>query len=144
MMTTREEQTVEELRDELRARDLKVSGTKDELLDRLDEADEAGDDGGDGGGGPPDGRTTSDRSRLATVVARIGQDLGAVTGLAVERVTGLARADDGWHAEVDVVEVSRVPPSTDVLATYAVTTDADGELLGFERVRRFRRSEGSS
>lgn len=136
-MTTRDEQTVEELREELRARDLKVSGTKDELLDRLDEGgDQGGDEGGD--------EATSERSRLATVVARIGQDLGAVTGLAVERVTGLARADDEWQAEVDVVEVSRVPPSTDVLATYAVTADADGELLGFERLRRFRRSEGSS
>lgn len=140
-MTTRDEQTVEELREELRARDLKVSGTKDELLDRLDEADEEGDQRGEG---PPDGPATSDRSRLGTVVAQIGQDLGAVTGLTVERVTGLARANGEWHAEVDVVEVSRVPPSTDILATYAVTADGDGELLGFERVRRFRRSEGSS
>lgn len=137
-MTARDEQTVEELRDELRARDLKVSGTKDELLDRLDEADD------EGGEATPDGPTTSARSRLGAVVAQIGQDLGAVTGLTVERVTGLARANGEWHAEVDVVEVSRVPPSTDVLATYAVTADADGELLGFERVRRFRRSEGSS
>lgn len=36
-----EEQTVAELQDELRARDLAVSGTKDELIARLEEDDEA-------------------------------------------------------------------------------------------------------
>jgi molybdopterin converting factor small subunit len=35
-----EDRTVEELKDELRERDLPVSGTKDELIDRLAEADE--------------------------------------------------------------------------------------------------------
>lgn len=34
------DRTVAELRDELRARDLPVSGTKDELVDRLEDADE--------------------------------------------------------------------------------------------------------
>lgn len=141
-MSDRSEQTVEELRDELRDRDLKVSGTKDELIERLDEDDEADDgvdDDDDGGGSSRSG------SRLTDVVARIGRDFAEVTGLRVEGVTGLHRTDeDGWEAEVDAVEVARVPPSMDVLATYAVTAEPDGAVLGFERVRRFRRSEAGS
>lgn len=158
-MSDYDDRTVEELQGELRDRDLKVSGTKDELIARLedDDASSGGDGGGadgaadggdedeaadgrDGGGGT--GGDPSGPPRLAAVVARIREDLGAVLGLEVERVTGLSREDGGWRAQADVVEISRVPPSTDVLATYDVTTDDDGGLDGFDRVRRFRRSEG--
>jgi hypothetical protein len=38
-----EDQTKEELQEELRERDLKVSGTKDELVERLEEDDASGD-----------------------------------------------------------------------------------------------------
>lgn len=133
-MADHEDLTVDELRDELRDRDLKVSGTKEELIGRLEEheADGATSPNGDGGG----------TGGLREVVERIRGELGEVLGLDVERVTGLRREDEGWRARADVVEVSRIPPSTDVLATYEVTTDADGSVLSFERVRRFRRSEG--
>lgn len=130
-----EDMTVEELRDELRDHDLKVSGTKDELIARLEEHDHETDDPTASSGNGP---TPS----LRTIVERIREDLSDVLGLEVERVTGLSRREDGWQAQVDVVEVSRVPPSTDVLATYDVATDGDGSVENFERVERFRRSEG--
>lgn len=135
-MTDRDELTVEELRDELRDRDLKVSGTKEELIARLEndeEADHDVDRPGDGGSTP----------KLRRIAERIRQDLSDVLGLEVERVTGLSGGEDGWRAEVDLVEVSRIPPSTDVLATYEVTADGQGNVEGYERVKRFRRSEGS-
>lgn len=137
MSTTEHEGlTVDELRDELRDRDLKVSGTKDELLARL-EADQRGDDG------EPDPSDAASTPRLRDVVEQIRDDLSDVLGLPVERVTGLARSEEGWRAQVDVVEVSRIPPSTDVLASYEVGADRSGRLGSFERVRRFLRSEGS-
>lgn len=137
-MTDREDLTVDELRDELRERDLKVSGTKEELIARLEDTE---DGGGDGPG--DDRRSGRSGPTLREVSEQIRDDLSEVLDLDVERVTGLARDGDGWRAQVDVVEVSRVPPSTDVLATYEVTADGDGNLTSFERVKRFRRSEGS-
>lgn len=139
-MVDHEELTVDELRDELRDRDLKVSGTKEELIGRLEdhEADE-GETAGAAASTNGDGGATRG---LREIVERIRGELGEVLGLEVERVTGLGREDGGWRARADVVEVSRIPPSTDVLATYEVTTEADGSVLSFERVRRFRRSEG--
>lgn len=133
-MTQADERTVEELRDELRSRDLKVSGTKEELLERL-AADSDDTDGPEaaGNGSPP---------ALRDVVRTIGDNLSAVLGLGAERVSGLTRGDEGWQALVDVVEVSRIPPSTDVLATYAVTADPAGNVAEFKRVRRFRRCDG--
>lgn len=141
-MTDREDLTVDELRDELRERDLKVSGTKEELIARLEDAQDGdgGDADGSGGDQPPSGRSGP---TLREVSEQVRDDLSEVLDLDVERVTGLARDGDGWRAQVDVVEVSRVPPSTDVLATYEVTADGDGNLASFERVERFRRSEGS-
>lgn len=133
-MTEDDDRTVEELREELRSRDLKVSGTKDELLERLAADADDTDAAEAGGNGSP--------RALRDVVRTIGEDLSAVLGLGAERVTGLTRGDDGWQALVDVVEVSRIPPSTDVLATYAVTADRAGNVAEFERVRRFRRCDG--
>ena len=55
-------------------------------------------------------------------------------------MTGIRRTPDGWSVLVDVVDVERVPATMSVMATYRLETDEDGELLGYERLRRFARS----
>lgn len=62
-----------------------------------------------------------------------------LTGRDVEGVTGLERTDDGWRVEVEVVEVRRIPDTTDMLALYELTVDEDGELEGYRRLRRYTR-----
>ena len=42
--------------------------------------------------------------------------------------------------DVDVVDVERVPATTSVLSTYRVDTDPEGQLIGYERIRRFTRA----
>ncbi|WP_038044786.1 gas vesicle protein GvpO [Thermocrispum agreste] len=51
------------------------------------------------------------------------------------------RSDDdgGWSVLVDVVELERIPSSTDVLATYRVDITSTGDLAGYERLRRYHR-----
>ena len=56
-------------------------------------------------------------------------------------VSSLERTDDGWLATVEVVEVSRVPESTDVLASYEIDLDDDRNLRRYARVRRYHRSQ---
>ena len=80
---------------------------------------------------------------LVALVAGLRAEFLEVTGLEVERVTGLERVDDGWRARLDVVELSRVPRSTDVLGVYEVTTDTGGGLTSFDRTHRYRRSEAA-
>ena len=41
-------------------------------------------------------------------------------------MTGLQKTDDGWTVQVEVVEVRRIPDTTDVLALYEVETDSHG------------------
>jgi hypothetical protein len=42
---------------------------------------------------------------------------------------------------LEVVELRRIPESTDVLASYDVELDGDGGFLRFERGRRYNRSQ---
>jgi Gas vesicle synthesis protein GvpO len=76
-----------------------------------------------------------------TVVSTARRHLEALLGTDVERASGLERADGGWSVYLEVVEVARIPESTDVLATYEVVLGDDGDLAGVSRVRRYRRSQ---
>ena len=58
-----------------------------------------------------------------------------------ESVSGLSRKPDGWAITLEVVELERVPPTTDILATYRVQLDPDGQLMGYERVSRYYRNQ---
>lgn len=80
-----------------------------------------------------------------TSLTQLGQraldELEALVGCPAEGVTAIRRVEDGWTAMVDVLELERVPETTDVLASYEVTFDADGEVTGYRRIRRFQRSQ---
>lgn len=59
-----------------------------------------------------------------------------------EGVSGVRPSDDGWVVTVEVVEDRRIPSSTDLLATYEVELDPDGELMSYRRLRRYARGRG--
>ena len=73
------------------------------------------------------------------VAAEAARQLVELTGKDAEGVVGLDRSDDGWKVEVEVVEVRRIPNTTDVLAMYEVEVDGRGSLKGYRRVRRYVR-----
>jgi hypothetical protein len=75
------------------------------------------------------------------VVRRAIEQVAMLTGRQIEGVNGLERSDEGWVVTLEVVELRRVPDSTDVLGSYAVTVDAQGELEGYTRTRRYYRSQ---
>lgn len=79
------------------------------------------------------------RATASQVAAHAAQQLLELTGKGVEGVTGLERTEDGWKVHVEVVEVRRIPDTTDILALYEVQVDEDGDLMGYRRVRRYAR-----
>jgi hypothetical protein len=85
----------------------------------------------------------TDGHRAAGGAIRAARELVAdVVGRPPESISGVARAGDGgWTVSVDVVEMSRIPPSTDLMATYDVTVDDHGDLVDLVRARRFLRSQ---
>ena len=79
----------------------------------------------------------------AMKVARTAaQQLVELTGRSPECVVGVQRTDDGWQVDLEVVESRRIPDSTDILAIYRVETDEDGDLTGYQRIRRYVRGKG--
>ena len=43
---------------------------------------------------------------------------------------------------MELLELSRVPETDDVLGSYEVEFDENGELLGYRRLRRYARVQG--
>ena len=64
-----------------------------------------------------------------------------LTGYSAEAVTGLEWDDELWQVTVDVLELARVPNTTDVIGTYAVQLDERGTLRGYRRTRRYVRGQ---
>jgi hypothetical protein len=72
------------------------------------------------------------------------REIAALTAKQPEGVTGVERTEDGWTVGIELVEDQRIPSSSDILAIYETTIDADGELLSYRRVRRYARGRGDT
>lgn len=86
--------------------------------------------------------TSVDRLRRLTDRAR--DLLQELSGSDVESVSAIDRTRDGFRITLEAVEVRRIPESTDVLATYDVEVDGDGDLVRYERRRRYSRAQSDN
>lgn len=79
-----------------------------------------------------------DGTPLRKIAENAVQAFTALLGRPAYGVTGVRKTDDGgWSVLVDIVELERIPQSTNLMATYRVDVDQDGELVSYERLRRF-------
>ncbi|MEW9520310.1 gas vesicle protein [Streptomyces tubercidicus] len=69
------------------------------------------------------------------------EQLKELLGRAPESVSAVQPTEDGWQADVEVLELERVPGTTSVMATYRVMLDKEGELVAYERTRRYTRGQ---
>jgi hypothetical protein len=86
------------------------------------------------------GRSRNDRSPREVVGEAIKQ-VHQLIGKPIESVTGMEKDGSDWTVTLEVLELSRIPSTTDVLGSYEVTLDKDGELTGVQRTRRYPRAE---
>jgi hypothetical protein len=89
--------------------------------------------------GSDDGRLST--KGLAEAALRTVKEL---TGYEPEAVTGLEWDGDEWQISVEVLELERIPNTTDVIGEYAVKLDERGSLRGFKRTGRHVRGQVSS
>src|SRR5919197_4981073 len=94
-------------------------------------------------------KSSSSRSRQSSngrpareIVRDAAEQLQELIGRPIEAVLGIEKDDDGdeWSVSVEVLELERVPNTTDVLGKYEVKVDADGEIVSARRNRRYLRS----
>ena len=90
-------------------------------------------------GGEPDHGAES--GEVAEIIEHAREHVHSVLGSEAETVSGIERSNGHWCVSVEVVQLRRVPESTDVLASYAVVVDDDGGLISLRQARRYRRSQ---
>jgi Gas vesicle synthesis protein GvpO len=83
----------------------------------------------------------ADASEAAAAVRMAREQLSALLERDAESVSGLERTHDGWLVTLQVVELARIPDTTDVLASYEVALDSDLGLRRYGRVARYTRSQ---
>ncbi len=78
-------------------------------------------------------------------ITRVRGELPELLGHPIDSVLGLEPNDGkGWTVTVQVVELARIPHSTDVLGAYAVQLDQKGELTACKRERRYYRNQADT
>jgi hypothetical protein len=70
-----------------------------------------------------------------------GKQLDELTRLKVDSVSAVSKIENGWDVVVNLIELSRIPHSTDVLSSYSVILDADGNLSSYRRITRYMRDQ---
>ncbi|MFK4068218.1 gas vesicle protein [Streptomyces sp. NPDC029674] len=99
---------------------------------------------------PPESKAPETKSKAAddekeslpgpmAVLRQAREQLAELTGMTPESVSSFERTEDGWLLEVEVLELSRVPDTMSLLASYEVQLDPQGELTGYRRLRRYER-----
>jgi len=80
-------------------------------------------------------------TRMINLAERAKEQLAKVTGFSPMAAVGGFKDEDGWHITVDAVEMTRIPNSTDIIGTYMVTLDLEGNMVKFEKKRARLRGE---
>jgi hypothetical protein len=81
------------------------------------------------------------RGETEAIVSTARDQLEQLLEREVESVSGFERSDGRWCVTLEVVEVRRIPESTDVLGSYEVVLDEGQNLVSFGQTRRYRRSQ---
>ncbi|MBB5751381.1 hypothetical protein GGQ63_000424 [Prosthecomicrobium pneumaticum] len=75
------------------------------------------------------------------LIRTIKAQLHELTGFAAESVSQLTPTETGWEVVANLVELKRIPASTDLLAAYRITLDKEGNVTSYSRVRRYLRDQ---
>ena len=86
-------------------------------------------------------KESSGKITARDIVESAAEQLPQLIGRPVEGVLAVEKDGSEWAVRVEVLELERVPNTTDVLGQYEVTLDGDGDVIAARRTRRYTRSQ---
>jgi hypothetical protein len=95
------------------------------------------------GSGEQRSRDQARRRELSAIeaVKEARARLAELLGRQVESVLGVDRDHGNWIVIAQVVELSRIPNTTDVLGEYEAVLDRNGEIVRYRRTHRYHRAQ---
>lgn len=78
---------------------------------------------------------------VSFIAKQAREELSALTNLAPSTVLGIVKEGEEWIVTMEMVEKKSIPDSMDVLGTYEVRLNSDGELLNFNRISLRKRGD---
>ncbi|MFF7896961.1 gas vesicle protein [Streptomyces sp. NPDC007907] len=91
-----------------------------------------------------DNQKSQSRPSPMDVLRQARGQLAELTGMEAESVSSFEQTEEGWALEVEVLELERVPDTMSLMASYQVELDAEGQLTGYRRVRRYERGRSDA
>ena len=73
--------------------------------------------------------------RLNEVINAAKDQLQSILTLDVANVVAASKTDDGWNVKIELVERKAIPDTQDLLGTYDVILDDEGNIVSYERKR---------
>lgn len=117
------------------------SGTSSGTSSGGTSSDKSGSNGTSGGGNEQSGSAQNGRVPIAEAMRLAAGQLAELLQSEPDSVSSVKATGDGWTAEVEVIEIERIPDTTSVMGSYRVQLDGKGNLLGYERTRRYSRGQ---
>jgi hypothetical protein len=78
---------------------------------------------------------------LPEIAMKAKEQLSMLTGLKANTVSSLQQDEKGWRVVAEMIELKRIPDSSDILASYELLLDEKGHLLSYQRTRRYSRCD---
>lgn len=78
---------------------------------------------------------------MADVVRNARSEISKLTGLELSSTLKSVKDDNGWQVSIEMIEKHSIPDGMDILATYVVRLDSDGNLVEFNRKGMRKRTD---
>ncbi len=73
------------------------------------------------------------------IIEKAREEISKITGLELSTTIGAVKEEQGWKVTLEMIEKHSLPDQMDILASYDVILDDDGNVIKFNRTRLRKR-----
>lgn len=76
---------------------------------------------------------------MSKIIQKASSELNSLTGLEISSTISAERQEDSWLVSLEAIEKRSIPDSMDILATYEMGLDLEGNMQEFRRTKMRKR-----